>query len=103
MSMESVAGKNPVTHVGKIYNAAAFRIAGALTAHIAGLKSVSCHLVSRIGAPVRDPQLVHLQVWLEPGVTLQTIEDEAREIVAQELAGLDRYYEDFLARRMSIF
>lgn len=102
MSMESVAGKNPVSHVGKIYNAAAFRIAHALCAGIPGLRSVSCQLVSRIGAPVREPQLVHLQVWTEHGLTTSAIEPAAREIVAQQLAALDSIYADFLARRISI-
>ena len=102
MSMESVAGKNPVSHVGKVYNAAAFRIARALCARIAGMRSVSCQLVSRIGAPVREPQLVHLHTWLERGLAPGLIQAEARAIVAQELAGLDRAYEDFLARRISI-
>jgi S-adenosylmethionine synthetase len=102
MSMESVAGKNPVSHVGKIYNAAAFRIAAELCARISGLRSVSCQLVSRIGAPVRDPQLVHLHTWLERGVAASSVEAAARPIVARELAGLDRVFEDFLAHRVSI-
>jgi S-adenosylmethionine synthetase len=102
MSMESTAGKNPVSHVGKIYNAAAFRIAAALSADIPELRSVSCQLVSRIGAPVRDPQFVHLHTWLAPGVSTAAIEPRARAIVARELDRLDRAYEDFLAQRVSI-
>jgi S-adenosylmethionine synthetase len=102
MSMESLAGKNPVTHVGKIYNAAAFRVASALCARISGVRSVSVHLVSRIGAPVREPQLVHLHFWFEPGLTPEAVEAQAREVVADELAALDRLYEDFLEHRVSI-
>jgi S-adenosylmethionine synthetase len=102
MSMESVAGKNPVSHVGKIYNVVAFRIAARLIESIAGLRSVSCQLVSRIGAPVREPQLVHLRCWLEPGRRTSEIQPAAAQVVARELAGVDRLYEEFLAQRIAI-
>lgn len=49
MSMESVAGKNPVTHVGKTYNITAQRLASALVAEIEGVQGAQCCLVSRIG------------------------------------------------------
>jgi S-adenosylmethionine synthetase len=102
MSMESVAGKNPVSHVGKIYNVVAFRIAALMIESIAGLRSVSCQLVSRIGAPVREPQLVHLRCWLEPGRRTSDIQPAAAQVVARELAGVDRLYEEFLAQRIAI-
>jgi S-adenosylmethionine synthetase len=102
MSMESVAGKNPVSHVGKIYNIAAMRIANALVQQCRGLRSVECKLVSRIGDAVRTPQLVHLRCWLEPGLSASALQPDAAAIVANELAGLDRVYEDLLAHRVSI-
>ncbi len=52
MTMESVAGKNPVSHVGKIYNIAAMQLAHALTQRIPALQAVECLLVSRVGRPV---------------------------------------------------
>jgi S-adenosylmethionine synthetase len=69
---------------------------------IAGLRGVSCQLVSRIGAPVSDPQLVHLHTWCERGVAADSLQADVRAIVASELAGLDQLYEDFLAHRISI-
>ena len=102
MSMESVAGKNPVSHVGKLYNVAAFRIAAQLVEQVTGVRSASVQLVSRIGAPVREPQLVHVQALLAPGLTQAELERRADAIVGQELAALDRYYEGFLERRLSV-
>lgn len=102
MSMESVAGKNPVSHVGKLYNVVAFRIAAQLVARIEGARSVSVQLVSRIGAPVQEPQLVHLHASLARGLTLHDFERRADAIVREQLAQLDRYYEDFVAHRLTI-
>lgn len=62
MTMESVAGKNPVSHVGKIYNVVATRIAEDLAA-LDGVDAAEVCLVSRIGAPVREPQLAHARLF----------------------------------------
>jgi S-adenosylmethionine synthetase len=56
MTMEATAGKNPVSHVGKLYNIAA----GKAAADIAGLEGVEeayVYLVSRIGSPLEEPQI----------------------------------------------
>lgn len=55
MTMESVAGKNPVTHVGKLYNVAAGLVATDLVEHVAGITTAECYLVSRIGRPLNEP------------------------------------------------
>jgi S-adenosylmethionine synthetase len=62
MTLESVAGKNPVSHVGKLYNVAAGLLAAALVNEIAEVRHAECMLVSRIGHPIDDPPLVDLQL-----------------------------------------
>ena len=62
MTMESVAGKNPVTHVGKLYNVAAGLIAEAIVDEVPEICEAHCMLVSRIGHPITDPQIAHIRV-----------------------------------------
>lgn len=62
MVMESAAGKNPVTHVGKLYNVLARRLAAALVDELPEVAAAECFLVSRIGEPVARPGLVHVAV-----------------------------------------
>jgi S-adenosylmethionine synthetase len=62
MTLESVAGKNPVSHVGKLYNVAASLLAAALVAEIPELRGGECLLVSRIGHPIDDPPLLELRL-----------------------------------------
>ena len=62
MTLESVAGKNPVTHVGKLYNVAAGLIAEAIVEQIPEISEAQCMLVSRIGQSITDPQIAHLRV-----------------------------------------
>jgi len=62
MTLESVAGKNPVTHVGKLYNIAAGLIAQALVDDIPEITEAHCLLVSRIGQVITDPQIAHVRI-----------------------------------------
>lgn len=54
MSLEAVAGKNPVSHVGKIYNLKAQEIANQIYKTFE-LKDVQVILVSQIGKPIDEP------------------------------------------------
>lgn len=61
MSLEALAGKNPVSHVGKLYNAWANRVAAGL-AELPDVEEVTLELVSQIGAPITEPQALLLRV-----------------------------------------
>lgn len=61
MTLEALAGKNPISHVGKLYNAWAHRFAHRLVAE-EGVDEVVCHLASRIGSPITEPQVVYVAV-----------------------------------------
>jgi S-adenosylmethionine synthetase len=66
-SMEALAGKNPVTHVGKLYNLVAREIAADILASNPGTTYAECYLVSRIGAPIDEPAAVHVRLVAESG------------------------------------
>ncbi|HMK45154.1 MAG TPA: methionine adenosyltransferase [Methanocella sp.] len=56
MTLEAHAGKNPVNHVGKIYNIIAIKAAEDI-AKLDGIEDAYVFLVSRIGAPLNEPQI----------------------------------------------
>ena len=62
MSIEAAAGKNPVTHVGKLYNVLAQRIAASIVGEIIGVEEAYCGLLSQIGRPINEPQLIDVKV-----------------------------------------
>lgn len=62
MTMESVAGKNPVSHVGKLYNVAAGLLAEDLVERLDVVEAAQCMLVSRIGSPITEPQLCQVRL-----------------------------------------
>lgn len=63
MSMEATAGKNPVTHVGKLYNLAANEMAHKIYEEVKdGVHDVFIRLVSQIGKPIDEPQMASIQL-----------------------------------------
>jgi S-adenosylmethionine synthetase len=85
MTMESVAGKNPVTHVGKLYNLAAGLAAERLVAALPGVRAAECVLVSRIGHPIDEPQLVEVRLAGADPERDTELAREAEHIVRAEL------------------
>jgi len=97
MSMEAAAGKNPVSHVGKLYHLAAGRIARELVAEVAEITEAQCLLVSAIGHPVTEPQIAEVKVRLvEPGA-LQAVEPRVAAVVRANLAGLGSLWREVVA------
>jgi S-adenosylmethionine synthetase len=96
MSLEAAAGKNPVTHVGKLYNLLANRIARALVAQVDGVLEAYCYLVSRIGHPVTEPQLFDLKLRLEDPAALAVLRPRLEEVARGELAGVTTLWRELL-------
>ena len=99
MVMESWAGKNPVTHPGKVYSVIAQHIAEAVVDGIPEATHADCQLVSRIGAPLDQPALGHIRV----GGLDEAALDDARgliEMAASEcLAGVSDLWRTMIAGR----
>ena len=92
MSMEAVAGKNPVSHIGKIYNRMSEMIANRLAELVPGTE-VACYMLSQIGKPINDPMLVHIEVT---GAEAEAVEPVARDVVEGVLARWREVQEEFV-------
>ena len=64
MGTEAAAGKNPVSHVGKIYNLLAHKTAEKIYRQTTGIQEVYVLFLSRIGSPVNKPHMATAQVLL---------------------------------------
>ncbi|MFH1014487.1 MAG: methionine adenosyltransferase [Nitrospirota bacterium] len=91
LGTEAAAGKNPVSHVGKIYNVLAHKIAKEIYEKIEGIKEVYVLLLSRIGTPIDEPQVATAQVLLERGRRIGEIAKTAEEIFDREFAGINKF------------
>ncbi len=99
MSLEAVAGKNPVSHVGKIYNLKAQEIANRINEAFK-VKEVQVQLLSRIGKPINDP-FVGIK-YISNGDFRKS---EVEEIVSRSLSkeGFEELIQNLLKGSVSVF
>ncbi len=86
MSMEATSGKNPVNHIGKIYNLLSTDIAENVVEDVDGIRDLRVRLLSQIGRPIDEPHVADVHVVAADGVELEDVEDEITEIVDDQLA-----------------
>ncbi len=87
MSMEATSGKNPINHVGKIYNILCTEMANDIVSNVEGIKQVNVMVLSQIGKPIDQPKAASTQLILEDGYKLDDISFKVERIV-------DRWLED---------
>ena len=93
MSTEAAAGKNPVSHVGKIYTLLTHEIAEEIYASVPGLLEVYVWLGSQIGKPIGEPFVASAQLVLLPDVALQDLRQEVKGVIKGELTKIATFTE----------
>ncbi len=88
-STEAAAGKNPVSHVGKIYSVLAQELAEKTMQHVPGVLETTVFLVSRIGRPVDKPAHAYVQVIPKSGYDEKRAESLIRDVVKEGLLSMD--------------
>ena len=103
MSMEATSGKNPVNHIGKIYNLLGTEIAESVVAEVDGIRDLRIRLLSQIGRPIDQPHVADAEVVTEDDVRLADIEPEIVEIIDRELADVTSITERVIDGELSTF
>lgn len=86
LGTEAAAGKNPVSHVGKIYTILAHRLARGICEEIEGIREAHVLLLSRIGTPIDRPAMAAVQLAPERGRRVADVARKAEDIVGRGLA-----------------
>ncbi len=103
MSMEATSGKNPINHIGKMYNLLSTEIAQECVRKVDGIEELYVRLLSQIGKPIDQPLVASVQVRPASGVKLKDINDEIYGIVDDELAGITCITEKIIAGKLKTF
>ncbi len=82
---EAAAGKNPASHVGKIYSVLTHLLANRIYTEVSGLREVYAWLCSRIGDPIDQPQIVSVQVRLRAGASVSDVAEPIRQVVSEDI------------------
>ncbi|MBR1888404.1 MAG: methionine adenosyltransferase, partial [Candidatus Methanomethylophilus sp.] len=106
MSMEATSGKNPITHVGKIYNVLSSIIAQDVAKKVKADAEIHVRLLSQIGHTISDPLNANIDI-ITPNAAddprLPKWKDEAYSIAADWLDNIDKVSEKIIAGKIKTF
>ena len=88
---EAAAGKNPVSHVGKIYNLLTYKIANKIYSDVDGVGEVYVWLVSQIGKPIDQPAIAAARVITKKGVKIESLRKRLEETIDTELGKIGEF------------
>ncbi len=99
MSLEAAAGKNPVSHVGKVYNFKAQEIAEKIESMF-GLEQIYVQLLSQIGKPINKPYVG--VKYISNG---DIKEKDVKQVIEKSLSekGLEEFRDKMLMGKLSVF
>ncbi len=103
ISNEAAAGKNRVSHVGKIYSLLTHHIANEVVQRVDGVAEVYIWLCSQIGRPINEPIIAASQVILCSGAALSDVESAVKTIFEQELAEIQAFSHRIVRGEFSVW
>jgi S-adenosylmethionine synthetase len=102
-SMEATAGKNPVNHTGKLFNAVALLAARRVVKEVGGVRECYVRILSRIGRPIDEPQIASAAIILENGTRMSAVRGDVESILDNELKEIKRVTRLILRKKLELF
>jgi len=96
------AGKNPASHVGKIYNLLSYQIANRVYRELDAVEEAYVWLCSQIGRPIELPWFSSAQVVLAQDAVLPDVESRARAIIQEEIAAIPKFIKRLLRGELPV-
>jgi len=100
---EAAAGKNPVSHVGKIYNALSHQIARSVCEQVPEVEETYIWLLSQIGKPIDQPAIAAAQVVMNDGCSLEKVQGRITEVIDGELANIEEFCKKLIYGKISVW
>ncbi|RLF49030.1 MAG: methionine adenosyltransferase [Thermoplasmata archaeon] len=104
MSMEAAAGKNPVTHVGKLYNILSLQIARKIVEEGGGdVLEAYVWLLSQIGRPITEPFMANVKLMMAPNASFSKAAKMARDVAEEQISNIGQLTMDIVEGRIQVF
>jgi S-adenosylmethionine synthetase len=88
---EAASGKNPVSHVGKIYNFLTFKVAQHVYEEVPEVEEVYIWMLSKIGSPIDHPAVAAAQVVMRGNNSLDKVRHEIGEVLNYQLENIEKF------------
>ena len=102
-SLEAACGKNPISHVGKVYNVLALLAAQDIIERVPTVRAVTVHVLSQIGAPLDQPLVATALVHLANGHLTPSIQADVQSVLDEHLAEVGTLRTRILNRELTLF
>lgn len=103
MSMEATSGKNPINHIGKIYNLLSTQMAKDIVKAVPDIQDVYIRLLSQIGKPIDQPLVASAQIIPKDGVSFKTVQSEAEVIMEDWFSNITKITEMVINGELDTF
>ena len=88
---EAAAGKNPISHTGKIYSVLSQQLAEKICATFPEVSEVNVWLCSQIGQPLDAPLLAGAEIKIAAGGRAEQLTAAVADLISCELLQVDRF------------
>jgi len=102
-SLEAACGKNPISHVGKVYNVLALSAAQEIVDTVTDVREATVYILSQIGAPLDAPLMATALVRSVNGALTSEVSGDVERVLDARLAGVHQVREGILSREMCLF
>jgi S-adenosylmethionine synthetase len=99
---EAGPGKNPVSHVGKIYNLLSHQLANEIFEKVSGLKEVYVWLLSQIGRQINDPKAIIVQFIPENEINVLSIQKEIIACVEEKFERIEDFCKELAEGKIPV-
>ncbi|MCI5866881.1 MAG: methionine adenosyltransferase [Methanosphaera sp.] len=103
MSMEATSGKNPINHVGKIYNLLSNEITKEVYQDVEGVQNIDMVILSQIGKPIDQPRTATAHIQTKDGYTIDEVEDDVTRIIDKWLENITDIKDFMLEGKLRTF
>ena len=103
MSMEATSGKNPINHVGKIYNLLSNKMAEQITSEVDGIQQIHIMILRQIGKPIDHPKAASAQIIVEDGYSISSVHKDVEGVMDNWLEDVGKITEMMVKGKIRTF
>lgn len=97
---EAIAGKNSVSHIGKIYNILCFRLADEIYKKVPDIDEVFVWMYNVIGQPINKPKAVVVQPVVKQKTKVKA--SEINKIIEEKLEKMDDFCKHLMSGKIKV-
>jgi S-adenosylmethionine synthetase len=102
-SLEAACGKNPISHVGKVYNVLALLAAQDIVEQVPTVRAATVYVLSQIGGALDRPLVATAMVYPTGGVLTPSIQADVEGVLDAHLEQVNSICSRILSRELTLF